>query len=72
MDLYLRKIIHAQARDNYRVILKDDGDEIEIDSIGIQHGTGATSFWSWGIDIGLGWPHLLPVTSPPGSGLSQR
>jgi hypothetical protein len=25
MDLYLRKVMHPQARDNYRVILKDDG-----------------------------------------------
>lgn len=41
MDLYLRKVIHPQARDNYRVILKHDGIETEIGSIGIQHGSGA-------------------------------
>jgi hypothetical protein len=35
MDLYLRKVVHPQAHDNYRVILKDDGIEVEIDSIGI-------------------------------------
>jgi hypothetical protein len=29
MDLFLRKIRHPQAHDNYRVILKDDGVEIE-------------------------------------------
>jgi hypothetical protein len=28
--LYLRKVIHPQARDNYRVVLKDDGLELEI------------------------------------------
>jgi len=32
--LYLRKVIHPQARDNYRVVLKDDGLKIEIGSIG--------------------------------------
>jgi hypothetical protein len=48
--LYLRKVIHPQARDNYRVVLKSDGLELEIGSIGIQHGNGATEFWAWGID----------------------
>jgi hypothetical protein len=33
MDLFLREVIHPQAPDNYRVILKDDGTEIEIGSI---------------------------------------
>ncbi len=50
MDLYLRKVVHPQARDNYRVILKDDGQEIEIGSIGIQHAAGARTFWRWAID----------------------
>jgi hypothetical protein len=50
MDLYLRRVIHLQAHDNYRVILKDGGDEIEIGSIGIQHAAGARSFWRWAID----------------------
>ena len=36
MDLFLRKVIHPQAADNYRVILKDDGTEMEIGSIGVQ------------------------------------
>jgi hypothetical protein len=49
--LYLRKVIHPQARDNYRVVLKDDGLEFEIGSIRSQHGNGATEFWAWGIDI---------------------
>ena len=35
MDLFLRKVIDAQAHDNYRVILKDDGMEIEVGSIGV-------------------------------------
>ena len=46
MDLYLRKVIHPQATDSYRVLLKtDDGAEIEIGSIrlGLQHN---------GLDVG--------------------
>jgi hypothetical protein len=37
MDLYLRRVVHPQAHDNYRVILKDDSIEVEIGSIEIQH-----------------------------------
>jgi hypothetical protein len=48
--LYLRKVIHPQAHDNYRVVLNDDGLKIEIGSIGIQHGSGATEYWGWAID----------------------
>ena len=33
MNLYLRKIIHPQAHDNYRVILKGEDGEFEIGSI---------------------------------------
>jgi hypothetical protein len=33
MDLYLRKVIHPQAIDNYRVLLKDDGLELAIGDI---------------------------------------
>jgi hypothetical protein len=50
MDLYLRKVVHPQAHDNYRVILKDDCLELEICSIGIQHGSGAVEYWAWAID----------------------
>ena len=46
MNLYLRKVVHTQAHDNYRVILKLDEGEFEIGSIGIQHGAA----WAWGID----------------------
>jgi hypothetical protein len=46
MNLFLRKVIHPQAHDNYRVILKLDDNEFEIGSIGIQHGAA----WAWGID----------------------
>jgi hypothetical protein len=49
-NLYLRKVAHPQARDNYRVILKYDGLETEIGSIGIQQGSGATEAWVWAID----------------------
>jgi hypothetical protein len=50
MDLYLRKVDHPQARDGYRVILKDDEGEIELGSIGIQEKTALNSVWHWGID----------------------
>jgi hypothetical protein len=52
MDLYLRKVAHTQARDNYRVILKMD-DEVDVGSIGFKtftsddtHGHGALISWS--------------------------
>jgi hypothetical protein len=50
MDLYLRKVDHLQAPDNYRVVLKDDGDEIEIGSIGVKAFTSTDEAWTWGID----------------------
>ena len=37
MNLYLRKVVHPQAHDNYRVVLKRDEGEFEIGSNGIQH-----------------------------------
>jgi hypothetical protein len=46
MALYLRRVIHPQAHDNYRVILKLDEGECEIGPIGIQYGRVR----SWGID----------------------
>jgi hypothetical protein len=49
-ELYLRKVEHLQARDNYRVILKSESDETEIGSIGIQHFTSTDAAWVWGID----------------------
>jgi hypothetical protein len=50
-DLYLRKVIHPQAKDNYRLILKgDNGLELEIGSIGVKHGSGANGHWASGID----------------------
>jgi hypothetical protein len=42
------KSIILKAKNNYRVILKMDGEEIEIGSIGIQSTTGASSVWHWG------------------------
>jgi hypothetical protein len=45
MNLFLRKVIHPHADDRYRVILKDDGDDIQLGSIGVQFGV-----WRWGID----------------------
>jgi hypothetical protein len=66
MDLYLRKVVHPQARDNYRVILKDNGLEIEIGSIGIQHGSGATEA------VGLGDRHRDPHERNRSTGHRQR
>ena len=51
MDLYLRKSDDGQlGPEIYRVILKDDGDEVEIGSISVQHSAGAESYWKWAID----------------------
>jgi len=50
MNLVLRKVVHPQATDNYRVVLKDYIPEIEIGSIGITHAAGGQSFWRWAID----------------------
>jgi len=50
MDLYLRRVIHPQAIDNYRVILKHEGLDFEVGSIGIQHGGAGSVFWAWAID----------------------
>ena len=40
MALYLRKVIHPQARDNYRVILKREADEVKIRSPSTTVGAG--------------------------------
>jgi hypothetical protein len=52
MHLYLRKSDDGQlAPEIYRVILKDDdGDEVEIGSISVQHSAGAQHTWKWAID----------------------
>jgi hypothetical protein len=50
MDLFLRKVVHPQAHDNYRVVLKDNGLETEIGSIGIQLGSGTAEGWAWAMD----------------------
>src|SRR6516164_8806497 len=52
MDLYLRKSDQGQlGPEIYRVILKDeDGDEVEIGSISVQHSAGAQYHWKWAID----------------------
>jgi hypothetical protein len=65
MDLYFSKVVHPQAHDNYRVILKDDGLEVEIGSIGIQHGT-ATEAWVWAIDT------VIPTREVDAQGVVQR
>jgi hypothetical protein len=50
MDLFLRKVQHPQARNNFRVIIKTDDGEVEIGSIGMQNVTATASIWTWGID----------------------
>jgi hypothetical protein len=57
LDLYLRKVVHPQARDNYRVVLKDDGLEIVVGSIGVQF-----DGWHWGIDS------IVPMREEDGEG----
>ena len=58
------KVVHPQAHDNYRVVLKRDGDEFEIGSIGIQHGVA----WRWGIDTVI----PMRVLETQGKGKSRR
>lgn len=53
MDLYLRKVDHRQARENYRVVLKIDGEEIDIGAIGLKTFTSSDVAWTWGIDTVL-------------------
>jgi len=65
MDLYLRKVIHPQAHNNTRVILKDDGLDIEIGSIGIQHGSSATEHWVWAIDT------VIPMRETEAQGIGK-
>lgn len=62
MPLYLRKVQHPQALNNYRVILKDEDGEVEIGSIGVQSFAGADQSWTWGIDT------VLPMRASETSG----
>jgi hypothetical protein len=48
MNLFLRRVRHPQTLDNYRVMLKDNGDDIEIGSIGVQF-----NCWAWAIDYAI-------------------
>jgi hypothetical protein len=43
MDLFLRKVIHPQAHDNYRVLIKDNGAEIGSIAFNSKAGTGAST-----------------------------
>jgi hypothetical protein len=63
MDLYLRKVRHPRAHDNYRVILKEDGLDIEIGSIGVQF-----EGWHWDIDTAIPMRDL----QTGGTGKSQK
>ena len=35
----MRKLNHPQVRDSFHVVIKVDGDEIEVGSIGVRHGS---------------------------------
>jgi translation initiation factor 2 beta subunit (eIF-2beta)/eIF-5 len=63
MNLYLRKVVHPQAHDNYRVVLKLDEGEFEIGSIGTQHGAA----WR-GIDTVI----RMRVPETQGKGKNRR
>jgi hypothetical protein len=53
-SLFLRKVQHPQAPNNYRMILKTEHDgEFEIGSIGVQTFTSRDTAWTWGIDTVL-------------------
>ena len=45
MKIYLRRVTHSQARDNYRVIQKREEGKFEIGSIDIQR----VVTWTWEI-----------------------
>jgi hypothetical protein len=55
---FLRKVIHRQAHDNYRVLLKDDGVEIELGSIGVQ-----VEGWRWAIVTMLSYSSFRRILS---------
>jgi|SRR5882672_954920 len=67
-NLYLRKVIHPQAKDNYRVVLKQDGTEVEIGSIGTTFHRTTMPTWRWGIDT------VIPMREleSEGSGLDLK
>jgi hypothetical protein len=50
MDLFLRKVRHPQARNAFRVVIKDEDGEIEIGSIGTQVGVDMQKGWRWALD----------------------
>ena len=63
MDLYLRKSDQGQlGPEIYPVVLKDDGDEVEIGSISVKHSASAAYYWSWAIDT------VIPMRSMETSG----
>jgi len=53
-SLYLRKVQHSQAPNNFRVVLKTDhAEEFEVGSIGVPSFTSRDIAWTWGIDTVL-------------------
>ena len=60
------KVIHPQARDNYRVILKDDGLEVEVGSIGISARERRYRI------LGMGHRHRYPDAHAPDAGPRDR
>jgi hypothetical protein len=67
-DLFLRKVDHPQARDNYRVILKADETEVEIGSIGTAFYVETAPTWVWAIDT------VIPMreAESEGNGLDRK
>jgi hypothetical protein len=74
MDLYLRKSDDGQpGPEIYRVILKEDGDEVEIGSISVQHSAGAEYYWKWAIDTMIPMrTHQTRGREPTACGSSKR
>lgn len=65
ITLYLRKVDHPQAVDNYRVILKAEETEVEIGSIGPQRTAEVDLIWHWGIDT------VIPMRAMETSGTGK-
>jgi len=77
MNLYLRKVIHPQAHDNYRVVLKLDEGEFEIGSIGIMHAAGVqhlttTPSWEHPVSESLTCARRNLTSRPLGTGAANE
>ena len=64
MDLHLRKVVHLRPA-TVTASFSRDGIEIEVGSIGIQHGSGATEHWVRGID------NVIPMREIDAQGIGK-